>query len=94
MSSALRIRQWHLASRLKLGLLVFIGIVIACSWLVFPYFVQGQQLLRGAGNESRLIKADTVSQYLTRELVKTPNLSITATFASGEYFQYVDRAAV
>jgi cytochrome c-type biogenesis protein len=84
----------HLPNPLKLVLLALIGVAIASSWLVFPYFVQGQQLLRGAGDESRMIKADTVAQYLTRELVKTPNLEITATYASDEYFQYVDRAAV
>ena len=93
-SYGLRIRQLRIPSPLKLGLLVLFGLAIASSWLVFPYFVQGQQLLRGAGNESRLIKAETVSQYLTRELVKTPNLEITATFASDEYFQYVDRASI
>ena len=84
----------YLPNPLKLGLLALIGVAIASSWLVFPYFVQGQQLLRGAGDESRMIKADTVAQYLTRELIKTPNLEITATYASDEYFQYVDRAAV
>ena len=94
MNYGLRMQHLHLPSPIKLGLLVLMGIAIASSWLVFPYFVQGQQLLRGAGSESRMIKAETVSQYLTRELVKTPNLEITATFASDEYFQYVDRASI
>lgn len=93
-SYVLRIRQLRIPSPVKLGMLLLLGLAIASSWLVFPYFVQGQQLLRGAGNESRLIKAETVSQYLTRELIKTSNLEITATFASDEYFQYVDRAAM
>ena len=84
----------HLPSPVKLGLLALAGIAIASSWLVFPYFVQGQQLLRGVGDESRMIKGETVAQYLTRELVKTPNLEITATYASDEYFQYVDRARI
>jgi len=79
---------------LKLGLLVLAGLAIASSWLVFPYFVQGQQLLRNVGDDSRLIKAGSVSRYLTRELVRNEDIEITATLASNEYFQYVDRAAV
>jgi cytochrome c-type biogenesis protein len=79
---------------LKLGALVLIGAAIALSWLVFPYFVQGKHLLRGVGDQSREIKAGGVSRYLTRSLVFSPDLEITATYASDEYFQYVDRAAV
>ena len=79
---------------IKLTALLFIGVAIASSWLVFPYFVQGQQLLTGVGNQSRLIKGGSVSQYLTRQLIRTPDLDITATLATDEYFQYVDRAAI
>jgi cytochrome c-type biogenesis protein len=79
---------------LKLGALALIATAIALSWLVFPYFVHGQQLLRGVGDQSRDIKAGGVSRYLTRSLVFSPELEITATYASDEYFQYVDKAAV
>ena len=79
---------------LKLGALLFIGLIIASSWLVMPYFVQGQQMLRNVGDDSRMIKAGNVAQYLTRRLIDTPQLEITATLASDEYFQYVDRATV
>ena len=79
---------------MKLSALLFIGLVIASSWLVMPYFVQGKQLLRNVGDDSRLIKAGNVSGYLTRQLIYTPDLEITATLASDEYFQYVDRAAI
>ncbi len=94
MANGMHTPKLYLPNPLKLSLLALIGVAIASSWLIFPYFVQGQQLLRGAGDESRMIKADTVAQHLTRELLKTPNLEITATYASDEYFQYVDRAAV
>ncbi len=79
---------------IKLGLLVLIGLAIASSWLVFPYLVQGRQLLRNVGDNSRMIKAGSVSRYLTRELIRNADLEITATLASNEYFQYVDRAAI
>jgi cytochrome c-type biogenesis protein len=84
----------ELPSPLKLSLLALAGVAIASSWLIFPYFVQGQQLLRHVGDDSRMIKAGSVSRYLTRELVHTPDLEITATLATDEYFQFVDRAAV
>ena len=79
---------------LKLGALLFVGLDIASSWLVMPYFVQGQQMLRNVGDDSRLIKAGNVAQYLTRRLIYTQDLEITATLASDEYFQYVDRATI
>jgi cytochrome c-type biogenesis protein len=78
----------------KLGILIVIGLAIAMSWLIFPYFVQGKRLLRDVGDDSRMIKAGGVARYLTRELVYSPDLEITATYASDEYFQFVDRAAV
>ena len=81
-------------SPIKLGFLALAGLAIASSWLVFPYFVQGRQLLRNVGDNSRMIKAGSVSRYLTRELVRNADLEITATLASNEYFQYVDRAAI
>ena len=79
---------------LKVGALAIVGLLIASSWLVFPYFIQGQQLLRGVGDDARLIKAGSVSRYLTRQLVYAPELELTATFATDEFFQYVDQAAV
>lgn len=79
---------------LKLSALLIVGVLIASSWLIFPYFVQGTQLMRSVGDNSRLIKGGTVSRYLSRSLVQDPQLEITATYASSEYFQYVDRAAV
>jgi cytochrome c-type biogenesis protein len=79
---------------LMLGGLLLVGLVIASSWLVFPYFVQGQQMMRSVGDNARLIKAGGVSRYLTRELAYSSDLEITATYASDEYFQYVDRASV
>jgi len=68
-----------------------ISVLIASMWLVFPYFIQGKQLLRGASDGARLSKAGNVSIYLTRVLVSTRDLELTATFATDEFFQYVDR---
>ena len=78
----------------KLALVVLVGLLIASSWLVFPYFVQGKQLLRGVGDNARLTKAGSVSRYFTRELVNNPELALQATFATNEFFQFVDRANI
>jgi cytochrome c-type biogenesis protein len=75
----------------RVGLVLVISVLIASLWLVFPYFIQGKQLLRGAGDGARLTKAGNVSVYLTRYLVNTKDLELTATFATDEFFQYVDR---
>ena len=72
---------------------MLISLLIASAWLVFPYFIQGQQLLSGVGSDARMTKAGRVSMYLTRYLVDNPKLELTATFATGEFFQYVDRAS-
>jgi cytochrome c-type biogenesis protein len=75
----------------RVSLVLVVSILIASLWLVFPYLIQGKQLLRGAGDGARLTKAGNVSMYLTRYLVDTKDLELTATFATGEFFQYVDR---
>ena len=76
----------------KVGLVMLVGLMIASAWLVFPYFIQGKQLLRGVGSEARMTKAGHVSMYLTRYLVDHSKLELTATFATNEFFQYVDQA--
>ena len=78
----------------KLLLALLVAALIASSWLVFPYFVHGKQLLRNVGDNARLSKGGHVSRYLTRELVNHPELLLTATFATDEFFQFVDRATV
>lgn len=75
----------------RIGVVMFVSLLIASAWLVFPYFIQGKQLLSGVGSETRMTKAGNVSKYLTRQLVNHPNLELTATFATDEFFQYVDR---
>ena len=78
---------------IKLGALVIIGLLIASSWLVFPYFVQGQQLLRGVGDNARMLKAGSVSRYLTRELVYSRELELTAIMAATSIFSSSTRPA-
>jgi cytochrome c-type biogenesis protein len=78
----------------KLSIVALISLTIASVWLVFPYFVPGKDLMRGVGSKARLIKGGNVSLYQTRYLVEHVDLELMATFATDEFFQYVDRSAV
>lgn len=77
----------------RIGLVILVSILISSAWLVFPFFIQGKDLLSGVGADSRLTKAARVSQYLTRTLVDHKELELSATFATDEFFQYVDRTS-
>jgi cytochrome c-type biogenesis protein len=76
----------------RVGLVFFVSLLISSAWLVFPYLIQGKQLLSNVGDDARMTKAGHVSMYLTRYLVDHPKLELTATFATDEFFQYVDQA--
>ena len=78
----------------KLSIVALISLTIASAWLLFPYLVPGKDLMRGVGSKARLIKGGNVSLYQTRYLVENANLELMATFATDEFFQYVDRSAV
>lgn len=69
-----------------------IAILISSSWLIFPFFVKGQQLLTEVGDQNRMMVGNSVSRYYTRQLVRHPDLEMTATFATTGFFQYVDSA--
>jgi len=76
----------------RVGLVLIVTLLISSAWLVFPYLIQGKKLLTDVGDGARMTKAGHVSMYLTRYLVDHPDLELTATFATNEFFQYVDRA--
>jgi cytochrome c-type biogenesis protein len=77
----------------RVGMVMLVSLVIASAWLVFPYLIQGRQLLSDVGDSARMTKGGRVSMHLTRYLVNHAELELTATFATDEFFQYVDRAS-
>lgn len=77
----------------RIGVVMLVSLLISSAWLVFPYFIQGKEMLSGVGDNARLSKAGNVSQYLTRTLVDTDDLELMVTFATDEFFQYVDQAS-
>ena len=72
---------------------VFVA-AIAFSWLVFPYFVNGDRVLFETG---RLVQSErfddfrTLNRMLTRFIYFPGGVEVTALYASEEYFQYADR---
>ena len=42
----------------KLGIVALISLLIASAWLVFPYLVQGKDLMRGVGSKAKRFKGD------------------------------------
>ena len=79
---------------LKTALAVVAALLIASSWLVFPYYFQGDALLSNAGDNARQLKGSEVSRYFSRTLLNHAEFELTATFATEEFFQYVDDATV
>lgn len=77
----------------RIGVVMLVSLLIASAWLVFPYFIQGRDMLSGVGDNARMTKAGRVSQYLTRTLVDHPDLELMVTFATDEFFQYVDQTS-
>jgi hypothetical protein len=67
---------------------------IAFSWLVFPYFVNGDRMLFETGRQVQGERFDdfrTLNRMLTRFIYFPGGIEVTALYASEEYFQYADR---
>ena len=77
----------------RVGIVMLVSLLIASAWLVFPYLLQGRQMMSDVGDTARMTKGGRVSMYLTRFLVDHPDLELSATFATDDFFQYVDRTS-
>jgi cytochrome c-type biogenesis protein len=72
---------------------VFVA-AVAFSWLVFPYFMNGDRMLFETGREvqgERLDHFRTLNRMLTRYVYFPGGIEVTALYAPEEYFQYADR---
>lgn len=70
-------------------------VVIAFSWLIFPYYLHGDQMLFETGEQVRMErfqKYSTLNRMLTRYIPFPGGIDVTALYASEEYFEYADRA--
>ena len=67
---------------------------LTLSWLVFPYLLQGKQLLSQTGSDIKLEKIErsqTVSQLLSRRYITPTGEELIGTFATDEYFSYANQ---
>ena len=88
--------QQGAVSRIGASVFGFVFIAaVAFSWLVFPYFVNGEKVLFETGQQvqvERMGDFRTLNQMLTRFVYFPGGIEVTALYASDEYFQYADRA--
>jgi cytochrome c-type biogenesis protein len=71
--------------------------VIAASWLVFPYFVKGQNLLSDVGGsvkQEKLLNSISIGRYLTRSTFGQGEAQVDIMYATPEFFEVTDRASV
>lgn len=82
-------------NRLGASIISFVLVAaIAYSWLVFPYFINGERMLFETGREVRSERFDnfrTLNRMLTRYIYFPGGIEVAALYASEEYFEYADR---
>ncbi len=88
-------------TRLPPGLAVVLSVVVATllasTWLVFPYLVQGKKLLFQAGGEVRQeqrVRAISIGRHLTRIADGPGEGEVEVLYATPAYFEVSDRAGV
>lgn len=72
-------------------------ILIAFSWMVFPLFFNGNEMMFDTGTEVRSERArnhSSMSQILTRGIRFPGGIEVTSLYASQEYFEYADRSGI
>ncbi len=86
----------------KHGLLAFIltlviTLLLSSAWLVFPYMVEGQKLMKDAGTEIRTGRNTahrTLSTVLARGVETPDQSSLAAVFSTEEYFKRTATARI
>jgi cytochrome c-type biogenesis protein len=82
-------------NRVGAAILGFIVVTaVAFSWLVFPYFLNGEKVLFETGKQvqvERMGDFRTLNQMLTRYIYFPGGIEVTALYAADEYFQFADR---
>jgi cytochrome c-type biogenesis protein len=76
-------------------LLVVFTLAIAASWLVFPYFIKGQDLISTVGGsvkQEKLRNAISIGQFLNRTTFGSGEAQVDVLYATPKYFAVTDRA--
>lgn len=72
-------------------------ILIAFSWMIFPLFFNGNEMLFDTGKQvksERVQNHSSMSQILTRGIRFPGGIEVTSLYASQEYFEYADRSGI
>ncbi len=76
-------------------LLVTLTLAIAASWLVFPYFIKGQNLISNVGGsvkQEKLRNAISIGQFLNRTTFGSGEAQVDVLYATPKYFSVTDSA--
>jgi cytochrome c-type biogenesis protein len=76
-------------------LLVMLTLAIAASWLVFPYFIKGQNLISNVGGsvkQEKLRNAISIGQFLNRTTFGSGEAQVDVLYATPKYFSVTDSA--
>jgi cytochrome c-type biogenesis protein len=74
----------------RLWAVLFITLALASSWLIFPYFVEGKNLLQNAGSEiteERSAQHRTLAGVLARTVNNIDGLDVDVLWATDVYFE-------
>lgn len=77
------------------ALLVMLTLAIAASWLVFPYFIKGQNLISNVGGnvkQEKLRNAISIGQFLNRTTFGSGEAQVDVLYATPKYFAVTDSA--
>ena len=74
---------------------IVIALVIASTWLVFPYFVRDMDLIQNVGADvkaERLQDSITIGKFLNRTTFGVGEAQVDVLFATPKFFEVTDRA--
>ena len=77
------------------ALLVTLTLLIAASWLIFPYYIKDHDLIATVGGtvkQEKLRKAISIGQFLNRTSFGSGEAQVDVLYATPKYFEVTDRA--
>jgi cytochrome c biogenesis protein CcdA len=77
------------------ALLVTVTLMIAASWLIFPYYIKDQNLIATVGGsvkQEKLRNAISIGQFLNRTSFGSGEAQVDVLYATPKYFAVTDRA--
>jgi len=77
------------------ALLVTVTLMIAASWLIFPYYIKDQNLIATVGGsvkQEKLRNAISIGQFLNRTTFGSGEAQVDVLYATPKYFAVTDRA--